>query len=155
MDILVIGSGGLAREFSNFFSTKINIVGYSAVSRKEYDYFRLNGKFFGSSVFPDDVGTNKCIIAIGDTFLKQTIATELKEKGFEFPNFIHESVVSGTKLDHGSAEGVVISPNCVLGSNIKLGSQKPDRSQGKYLKIPSCATSPLHSEVHETNDFLL
>jgi sugar O-acyltransferase (sialic acid O-acetyltransferase NeuD family) len=120
-NILVVGTGGLAREFSSYFSgclEDFNIVGFSSTNLTEHSDFKLPGKLFVGDVTPDMVGTSDVVIAIGDPSVKKRIAEKLKESGFTFPSFIHpSSVVSDRAIIQ---DGVVISPNCVVSPNVNL-----------------------------------
>jgi len=118
MNIIVIGTGGLAREFSSFFAKEVNIVGFSSTNTNEFEEFSLCGKFFGSNITPDIVGTNYAVLTIGSPNAKRAVSEKLKDLGFEFPNLVHPSAVSATQLDDENCEGVIISPNCVIGSNV-------------------------------------
>ena len=118
MDVVVIGTGGLAREFSSFFSKEINIVGFSSTNSNEFEDFFLSGEFFGSNITPDMVGTKNAVLAIGSPNAKKAVSEKLKNLGFDFPNFVHSSVVSATNIVDSNSEGVIISPNCVIGSNV-------------------------------------
>ena len=122
MDIVVIGTGGLAREFASFFAKEVNIVGFSSTNTNEFEEFSLSGKFFGSNITPDIVGTNYAVLAIGSPNAKRAVSEKLKNLGFEFPNLVHSSVVSATSLVDCSSEGVIISPNCVIGSNVDFAN---------------------------------
>ncbi len=121
MDIVVIGTGGLAREFSLFFSSEVNIVGFSSTNTNEFNDFSLCGEFFGSNITPDSVGTKYAVLAIGSPNAKKVVSEKLKNLGFEFPNLVHSSAVSATNLSE-SSEGVIISPNCVIGSNVDFAN---------------------------------
>ena len=118
MDIVVIGTGGLAREFSSFFSNEVNIVGFSSTNVNEFNDFSLSGKFFGSDINPEVVGTKYAVLAIGSPNAKRAVSTKLKGLGFEFPNLVHSSAVSATNPSDSISEGVIISPNCVIGSGV-------------------------------------
>lgn len=120
MEIIVIGTGGLAREFSTFFSKEINIIGFSSINIIEFENYKLSGKFFGSKITPSIVGTKYAVIAIGNPKTKQAVSDELKILGFEFPNLVHSSVINATNLKNSNSEGIIISPNCVIGSNVKF-----------------------------------
>ena len=122
MDIVVIGTGGLAREFYSFFLSEVNIVGFSSTNTNEFNDFSLSGEFFGSDITPDIVGTKYAVLAIGNPAAKRAISEKLKKLGFEFPNLVHSSSVSATKLLECGSEGVVISPNCVIGSNVNFAN---------------------------------
>ena len=122
MNIVVIGTGGLAREFASFFAKEVNIVGFSSTNTNEFEEFSLSGKFFGSNITPDIVGTNYAVLAIGSPNAKRAVSEKLKTFGFEFPNLVHSSAVSATNLVDCSSEGVIISPNCVIGSNVDFAN---------------------------------
>lgn len=117
--ILVIGTGGLAREFTSFFATEcIEIVGFSSTNHNEHSAFNLPGVLFKGDVSPDSVGTDEAVIAIGSAAVKKKISEKLKGLGFKFPSFVHPSSVC---LDNANlGEGVVVSPNCVISSNVVL-----------------------------------
>jgi len=120
-NVLVVGTGGLAREFSSYFydHTKyINIIGFSTTNPEEHAQFNLPGTLFGDEVTPDLVGTKNVIIAIGNPISKSLIYHKLKAKGFSFPSMVHpSSIVSNNIIIE---EGVVISPNCVISPNVTL-----------------------------------
>ena len=118
MDVVVIGTGGLAREFSSFFSNEVNIVGFSSTNTNEFNEFSLCGKFFGSDISPEVVGTKYAVLAIGSPNAKRAVSEKLKILGFEFPNLVHPSAVSATNLSESKSEGIIVSPNCVIGSNV-------------------------------------
>jgi len=122
MDIVVIGTGGLAREFSAFFASEVNIIGFSSTNTKEFNDFSLSGEFFGSDITPNIVGTKYAVLAIGNPAAKQSVSEKLKKLGFEFPNLVHSSSVSATNLLDSESEGVVVSPNCVIGSNVSFAN---------------------------------
>jgi len=119
--ILVIGTGGLAREFNTFFSKQVEIVGFSSKNKNEFIKFNMPSIFFDADINPDTVGTDMCVIAIGSPATKRKINENLKLKGFTFPNLIHSSCVADVKFSD-KTEGVIISPNCTLASNIKFNS---------------------------------
>ena len=97
------------------------IAGFSSKNRAEYEEFQLPGEFFEDDVTPSMAGTDKCVIAIADPALKDKISENLKSKGFSFPNFIHPSAIVGTDMSTFPMQGIVISPNCTIGSNVKFG----------------------------------
>lgn len=121
--ILVIGTGGLAREFTSFFagnSQAIEIVGFSSTNHGEHGEFNLPGILFKENVTPDIVGTDEAVIAIGSPVVKQKISEKLKAHGFKFPSLIHPSSVISEQVNFG--EGVIVCPNCVISSNVFLRS---------------------------------
>ena len=68
------------------------------------------------------MGTKYAVIAIGSPSAKRAISENLKNLGFEFPNLVHSSVVDATSVIDSGSEGVIISPNCVIGSNVSFAS---------------------------------
>lgn len=118
MDIIVIGTGGLAREFSAFFASQLNIVGFASNNEDEHKNFGLQKKFFGGEIDPQVVGTKNAVIAVGSPSAKRTISDDLKASGFVFPNLIHPMATCAVRFDNVKSEGVIISPNCVVGSHV-------------------------------------
>lgn len=119
--IIVIGTGGLAREFTSFFSSysePIEIVGFSSTNHSEHSSFNLPGVLFNGDVSPESVGTDEAVIAIGSPAVKKRISEKLKALGFKFPSFVHPSSVCSDEANLG--EGVVVSPNCVISPNVIL-----------------------------------
>ena len=119
--ILVIGTGGLAREFTSYFSSHsecIEIVGFSSTNHSEHSAFNLPGVPFKGDVSPDSVGTDEAVIAIGSPVVRKKISENLKVLGFKFPSFVHPSSVCSDEANLG--EGVVVSPNCVISPNVIL-----------------------------------
>ena len=48
IDVIVIGTGGLAREFTAYFSTKVNILGYSTNTPQDFQKFDLKTKVWST-----------------------------------------------------------------------------------------------------------
>jgi UDP-perosamine 4-acetyltransferase len=121
--IVIIGTGGLAREFTDFFYDQIDIIGYSSKDKNEYDEYNLKyygGKFFNEDITPDTVGTNMAVIAIGILELKHKIYKDLFTKGFMFPSFIHNlSYISRTSYIN-IYDGIIISPNVIISTDVEI-----------------------------------
>jgi sugar O-acyltransferase (sialic acid O-acetyltransferase NeuD family) len=122
--IIVVGTGGLAREFSSYFSEyleHIEILGFSSANRSEHAEFNLPGilfKQYPEEITPDIVDTSEVVIAIGNPAVKLRISEKLRKVGFTFPSIAHHtSIVSDRAIIE---EGVVISPNCVVSPNVTL-----------------------------------
>ena len=49
--ILVFGTGGLAREFADFFSRQVDIIGFSSKDNSEFTQFNLPGDFFEGDIY--------------------------------------------------------------------------------------------------------
>ena len=119
--IVVVGTGGLAREFYSYFSEydeDISIIGFSSTNHEEHHTYSLPGELFKGDITPLIVGTNEAVIAIGNPMVKKILTARLKSVGFRFPKFIHpKSVVSGRVL---LGEGVIVSPNCTISPNVEI-----------------------------------
>jgi len=123
LKVLVIGTGGLARELTSYFAEDyqlVEIVGFSSTNLDEHGQFNLPGAFFAGEVTPDTVGTSQAVIAIGNPRVKRAISEKLRAAGFSFPTLVHpSSVVSSSAL---LSEGVVVSPNCTVSPRVQLGN---------------------------------
>jgi len=116
--IIIIGTGGLAREFTDFFADQTDIVGYSSKDQQQYLDYKLPGKFFSGEITPELVGTNLAAIAIGIPQIKLNLYNKLLAAGFYFPSFIHSSAIVAKSAI--IKEGVIISPQCVISADVVL-----------------------------------
>jgi len=120
-DILVVGTGGLAREFSSYFSGEsgnIRILGFASTNHAEHSEFKLPGVLFKDEITPDLVGTKDVVIAIGNPLVKKSYYERLKFKGFSFPTIVHPSSTISSRAV--LQDGVVISPNCVISPDVRI-----------------------------------
>jgi sugar O-acyltransferase (sialic acid O-acetyltransferase NeuD family) len=116
--ILIVGTGGLAREFSSWCSDYFQIAGYSSENTTEHEDFNLPGTLYSGDVTPDTAGTDLVFLAIGTPSVKAKIFKQFSNLGFKFPSFIHPSSIVSDKAN--IEEGVIISPNCVVSPNVTL-----------------------------------
>jgi sugar O-acyltransferase (sialic acid O-acetyltransferase NeuD family) len=116
--ILIVGTGGLAREFSSWCSDYFQIVGYSTENITEHAEFNLPGIVHTGVVTPDKAGTDIVFVAIGTPSLKAKVYKQFSNLGFKFPSFIHPSSTVSDKAN--IEDGVIISPNCVVSPNVTL-----------------------------------
>jgi sugar O-acyltransferase (sialic acid O-acetyltransferase NeuD family) len=117
--ILIIGTGGLAREFTSWFKDSFEIVGYSSNEHNDHSEFNLPGILYTENVTPDLIGTDLAVMCIGNSVIKKRVYNEFSRAGFSFPTFVHHSSVyseSATLQD-----GVIIAPQCVVSPNVKIG----------------------------------
>ena len=116
--VIIVGTGGLAREFVNFFEKQIEVLGFSTNKSDEFEKFKLNGELFPSELTFENTPTCNLILAIASTKLKKKLYITLKNKGFKFPSFIHEtSIVSNST---NLSEGVIVSPMSIIGPNVNI-----------------------------------
>ena len=119
MDVIVVGGGGLAREFTDWFAGQVNVLGYGTTDRAEYDAYGMKGYCWDDSVTPESAGTALAVLAIGRPKIKKRIYESYLSKGFTFPTLVHKtSLVSESAI---LAEGVIVSPGCIVGLGVRLG----------------------------------
>lgn len=117
--VLVVGTGGLAREFTAWFGETVEVVGYSTQDEGEHARFHLPGLVFGDVVTPSDAGTNLAVLAIGTPALRRRLMQQFEERGFSFPTFVHGSAVVASSAQFG--RGAVICPQSVVSANVVIG----------------------------------
>jgi len=117
--LIIIGTGGLARELTCWCQGHFQVVGYSSLDAGEHAAFRLSCPLYPDEITPGLVGTDKALIAISSPVLKERLCNRLAQAGFVFPTFVHPSALVADSALLG--EGVVVAPNCVLGSNVRVG----------------------------------
>lgn len=119
MKLVIIGSGGLAREFCSWFGKTFDICGVSTKNIDEFHKYNLPGIPLSPEISPDQVGTNQAVLCIGSPSLKEQLYNFYTLRGFKFPNIIHDtSIVSTTTT---LSEGCIISPNVIIGPNASIG----------------------------------
>lgn len=119
--IVIIGTGGLAREFTKFFSYHLEIAGYLSLDSKEHKEFKLPGKYFSDEKNIEKIGTKLAVIAIESPKIKRKLHERMKQYGYVFPNFIHPSSIVTSNFEKD--QGLIISPFCCVGPNVKFGLQ--------------------------------
>lgn len=117
--IIIIGTGGLAREFTTWFSANLEIVGYWSTNDSEHAQYNLPGKLFIDEVTPESIDADMAVLAIGSPTVKEKMYGKFSSLGFNFPSFIHPTSVVADLVD--ISEGVVVSPNCVISHRVTLG----------------------------------
>ncbi len=117
--LLIVGTGGLARELTEWCQSCFEIIGYSSNDPTEHAAFGLRGTLFPNDISPDAVGTKNVLIAIGSPLVKEKFYHQLVQSGFKFPTFIHSSATVSKSVT--LSDGVVIAPNCVIGPKSHIG----------------------------------
>ena len=87
--LLIVGTGGLARELTNWCSEKFEVIGYFSINKDEHAKFKLPGRLFTGELTPKATGAECALIAIGSPEAKKRYFSQLKESGFTFPSFVH------------------------------------------------------------------
>ncbi len=116
--ILVVGTGGLAREFTSWFADSHEIVGYFSSNLVEHSQFNLPGLLHQGPITPEVVGTDLIVVAIGTPSVKAAMYEKFGSLGFRFPSITHSSSVVSKQAD--LHEGVIVSPHCVVSPNVTL-----------------------------------
>lgn len=119
-DVIILGSGGLAREFANYFSEYINIIGFLTKNPEDFKKYNLTGDLFSSLITIENSPSKNLVIAIGSPKVKKSLYFEFKKKGFSFPTFKHPSSIISESASLG--EGVIISPCSIIGPNVDIGN---------------------------------
>lgn len=117
--ILIIGSGGLAREVSDWIKGFFEIAGYATREPDGCRQFAMQGECFNDDVDPRRAGTDLAIIAVGSPRLKMKLFTMFMDRGFSFPVVIHPSVSVAASANIGA--GSVVAPGCVVSSGCRVG----------------------------------
>ena len=118
MRLLVIGTGGLAREFVGYFSYAIEDLAFLSNNTEEHRKYGLKGRLFQNPEEALDGGYSSAVIAIGSSVAKERINKELESIGFTFPSLIHDTARVATEATLGV--GVVVSPQSIVGPNARI-----------------------------------
>ena len=118
-DLIVIGTGGLAREVTDWISSTHKIIGYSSITAEEHSAFGLPGQLFGVNIVPSDVGTDQALVAIGDPGVRRRVYAKLQAAGFSLPSFVHPSASVSRKAILGP--GVIVGAQSAVSPNVEIG----------------------------------
>jgi len=113
-DIVIRGSGGLAREIAflieriNQEKPKWNLLGY-------IDIKDIGEVKYGYDVLGDDSWLEKtkkvdCVIAIGDSKARFKVYQQIRNYSLDFPNIIHPKTVMGKDMEMGYGN-IITSPS--------------------------------------------
>lgn len=119
MRIVIIGTGGVAREVTSWANSLVEITGYAALNPKEHEAFGLPGSVFPNDLTPHIAGTDLAVIAIGSPAIRRKLGGKLADAGFRFPNLVHPSAVVADNVQLG--EGAIICPLVNISPNVILG----------------------------------
>ena len=132
--IVIVGTGGLAREFTQFFNSHLEIAGYLSLDSKEHKKFKLPGKYFFDEKNIEKIGTKSAVIAIESPKIKRKLYERMKQYGYVFPNFIHPSSIVDSNLEKD--KGLIVSPFCCVGPNLKFSCGiGHDTKIGNFVQI--------------------
>lgn len=116
--IIVIGSGGLAREFSAWFGDCYQISGFASSDTSEHAEYGLPGELYPEDISPESAGTDLAVLAVGTPASRQQLFEHYSASGFTFPVLVHHS--STLAATASLAQGVVVAPHCVIGPNVVI-----------------------------------
>lgn len=124
-DIVIIGSGGLAREIRwlldrcNERDKKWNILGFVSKEKQGsiVDGLKVLGDDAWLTAYQKDISA---VIAVGNGRIRQNIAERYKDCGnIDFPSIVAPSVVMSDSVKHG--KGCIIADGCIMTVGITLG----------------------------------
>ncbi len=118
--IIVVGTGGLAREFAVWFGDVVEIIGFSVDLPDQGPAAQLPGARFDNHVKPAGAGTDQCVVAVADPKMKRHLHQLLSDNGWRFPTLVHQSALVAQNAV--LSEGVIVSPRTVIGSNAVIGA---------------------------------
>lgn len=126
--LIIVGAGGFGREVYSWVQQTPNFLSENNIS--SIAFVDNNSKaLMEFTDFPHIVGdlesfqptvTDFVICAIGNPFTRQKVVETLRRKGASFLSFIHCSAIVG--LGNFIGDGVIICPNVVITTNVKLGN---------------------------------
>ncbi|HOU03424.1 MAG TPA: NeuD/PglB/VioB family sugar acetyltransferase [Bacteroidales bacterium] len=124
-NVYIIGASGLGREIESWlslssdFTQTYSVKGYLDDDPEVLNNYPTDFKLLGS-IDEFRFGENDfALIAIADPLVKKDIVNRLKDK-VRFLSFIYHNSIIGKNVRIG--EGTFIGPNCVLTSNVSVGS---------------------------------
>lgn len=121
MDIVIIGTGGMAKEIWGLCRRmEYNILGFITERTEWVD------TFMGLPVLAADAEFIKaerraCVIANGDPRTRQKIVGSYLGSAHHFPNIIHPAAHILGKLTHGDSGGITIMPGGVIQPDVFIG----------------------------------
>lgn len=120
-ELFIIGASGFASEITQYIedNNESKILGYFDLNQVEYEKYNFKAPYLGRENDYEFSSNDNILIAISNTKLRCEIYTKLKEKGLNFPNFIHKNtfISKNSSIDEGS----ILCPFVTLTSNIKIG----------------------------------
>lgn len=121
-EIIIIGSGGLAREivsWKNISCQKVNIIGcmddFYDSSIKKTHVLNVIGKIDLKSLLENQFA----LCAIADCDIKQSLFEEANSLGKKFVPYIHTTCLIGERTIIG--EGLVLLPNASISCDAEIG----------------------------------
>lgn len=126
-NLILIGAGDFSLEIWSWlhdavgYGTQFVFKGFlddnpSALSKFDFCNFNVLGNIDEYVLQEGDV----FICAIGNPIVKEKVTKIIIDKGGEFLNLIHKSVIMFKNISLG--EGIVISPNCIISNSCILGN---------------------------------
>ena len=125
INILVCGTGSFARELYCWIKhsevkQNLRFKGFLDKDNKSLASFGLEGYYLGEEDAYTPADNDFYLIATANVDVREAIYKKLKNKKYNFYNYIHDSVIIGGDVIFGEAN--IICPNSVLTSDIKIGN---------------------------------
>lgn len=122
-DIVIRGSGGLAREVAllieriNSVTPTWNLLGY--VDNWDIGQVKYGYKVLGNNDILKELGTINCVVAIADPLIREKVVNELAGYNLSYPTLIDPSVIMGKDVVYG--KGCIVLWWCDLTVDVKMG----------------------------------
>ena len=125
INIIICGTGGFARElycWIKYSEIHQNIIFKGFLDRNDSSLvpFGLERYYLGHEDTYTAEDKDFLLIAIADVNTRDLLYRKLKNKNYNFFNYIHESVIIGEDVKFG--EGNIVCPNSVLTTNININN---------------------------------
>lgn len=128
-NIVIVGSGGLAREIYSYIKydikhsllQNVNIKGFVDKDLNSFNLSRIPEEYLGDEFSCSVADNDYFIVALGfkHNSLRRKIIGILGHRGARFFSYIHSSSFVGESVK--IEEGVIICPNCVVTSGVIIG----------------------------------
>lgn len=127
-DLVIIGAGGFGREVlwtaqsCNKTSKKYNIIGFIDDDKILTNNVTHGIKVLGGTEWFSTQKTRNlhCVIAIGDSKIRQAIVEKIEKTNVKFTTLIHPSVIHSDSVEIG--EGTIVQAGSVLTVDTKIGN---------------------------------
>jgi sugar O-acyltransferase (sialic acid O-acetyltransferase NeuD family) len=124
-NIIIVGTGAVAAELTSYMDDykDISIKGYIDYNENIERYwkaYKLEMPVLGDINSYSFSGDEFFVIGISDLTFRSKMIKIIKEKGGNFLNIIHPSVIISKTAVIG--EGNIIQPYCIIGPNVKIGN---------------------------------
>ena len=122
-EILIVGAGGLGKEVADLIN---DMGGYEIIGFIDDDIKKIGTVINKITVVDilDNIQKYKSVknivIAIANPFIKDKIYKKIRDMGFEFPNLIHPTVITGSNVSMGI--GNIVFTYSILSTDVTIAN---------------------------------